>query len=199
MTGRSFPMVLASVAALASVACDRSVPAQAPTAAAPVKCDVQLRSWVVAGRARHLYLSCDCPEGYEYLEDRIEFTTIALRWDFAESSLEDGIHRIARMTRGTHLGPMLGDPNDRLEAEWSLDVDIVECLQRDTVFSSEYRLLGPNSNSGIRGIAERCGLTLPDHVLSTGGMLGEFPGIELEPGAEVPPSAWRAAGINPGI
>ena len=179
--------------------CGRSAPAPTENHAQVVECDVELRSWVVAGRARHLYLSCDCPEGYEELEDRIEYTTIALRWDFQEARLEDGVHRIARMTRGEHLGPVLGDPNDRLEATWRLSADVVECLQRDTVFGLEYRLLGPNSNSGIRGVAERCGLTLPDRVLRGGGMFGEFPGIELAPGDEVPESAWDEAGIVRGI
>jgi len=160
-----------------------------------VECTVELRSWVVAGRGRHLFLDCDCPDGYERLEDRIEYTTAALRRDFDAARDADGLRHIARMTRGDVLGPVFGERDERLEAKWRVGVDVVECLQRDAVFALEYRLLGPNSNSGIRAIAEGCGLTLPDRVLAGGGMLGEFPGIELSPGPEVPPDLWASVGI----
>ena len=163
--------------------------------AKPVECDVELRSWVVAGRGRHLYLECDCPDGYERFEDRIEFTSAALRWDFDGSRVADAVHRIARMTRGAHLHPVMHEPDGRLEARWRLDIETVERLQADRVFAREYRLLGPNSNSGMRWVAEHCGVTLPQHVLSGGGMLGEFPGIEMDPGAEVPQSLWESVGV----
>jgi hypothetical protein len=191
---RAIACLAASAPIVLTFACTR-VESPAPEQSAPVECDVELRSWVVAGRGRHLYLSCDCPDGYEQLEDRIEFTSIALRWDFDAALATDGLHRIARMTRGANLGPVLGAPDDRLEATWRLDTGTLACLQRDRAFALEYRLLGPNSNSGIRAVAEACGLALPPHVLSGGGMLGEFPGIELSPGDEVPEDLWESVGI----
>jgi hypothetical protein len=192
-TARAAMLALALSIAI-SPACTR-VETPEPQKPAPVECDVELRSWVVAGRGRHLYLSCDCPDGFEHLEDRIEFTSIALRSDFDGALATDGLHRIARMTRGAHLGPVLGPPDDRLEATWRLDTETLACLQRDRAFTLEYRLLGPNSNSGIRAVAEACGLALPPHVLSGGGMLGQFPGIELSPGEEVPEDLWESVGI----
>ncbi|TVQ76096.1 MAG: hypothetical protein EA380_09270, partial [Phycisphaeraceae bacterium] len=44
-----------------------------------IECTIELRSWIVAGRGRHLYLDCHCPEPYEHLNTRIEYTKITLR------------------------------------------------------------------------------------------------------------------------
>lgn len=186
----------ASLALLAVLsACEPAAAPLAASTALPVLCQVELRSWVVAGRGRHLYLTCDCPDGYEHLEDRIEFTSAALREDFEPSRATDGLFRIARMTPGRHLGPMLAPPDNRFEAAWTLPVSTIERLQRDRVFALEYRLLGPNSNSAMRAVLEDADIPLPDRIATSGGMLGEFPGMELSPGEELPPSLWPEAGI----
>jgi hypothetical protein len=42
---------------------------------------------------------------------------------------------------------------------------------------------------------ESCGLGLPRRVLNSGGVLGEFPGIDLDPGPEVPEGEWGVFGL----
>lgn len=171
--------------------------APAPDAEQGVVCSAELRSWIVAGRGRHMYLQIIAPEPFGELSGRIEYTTVALRKDYDPWSDATKQPRIGRMTPGRALGPLaFGPPADnRLEAKYELSVTQVRALQRDRIFTEVYALLGANSSSGLRRTMEDAGLRLPDHVLRTGGAMGEFPGVEFDPGPEIPRENWGAFGL----
>lgn len=197
------------------------------------ECTVELRSWIVLGRGRHLYLDCDCPEPFTHLNRRIEYTKITLRTDHDSdvTSYLDQVYdhqnphnkgasgppkndqsgeknpsgarrnpasNIARMTPGRRLYPIIADENDRLETTYILPVETVESLQHDRIFSLDYALFGPNSNSGVRKVMEEEGLRLPPRILAAEGALGEFPGISMDPGDDVPPDRWPDLGVPDG-
>ena len=105
---------------------------------------------------------------------------------------------IGRMTRGAPLRPILAEPRDRLEFTYRAPASVVERLQRDVVFTEPYRLLGPNSNSGLRWVMEEAGLRLPGRVVRSGGVLGEFPGIGMSPGEPIGAEAWAGVGLPGG-
>ena len=182
----------------------------APTPASPAdttSCDLQLRSWIVAAQGRHLYLECDCPPPFDNLSGRVEFTSASLRSDYdpaAAAALIAADHawtpRIARMSRDAHLGPppFITDPHDRLEQTYRVPASAVAILQEDRLFTLPYFLLGPNSNSAIRAVMEAAGIPLPQRVLASGGMLGDFPGIAQSPGPILPPDQWPAAALPGG-
>jgi hypothetical protein len=174
----------ALLAGLAAVAAGGGV-LSAPQPRLDTSCAVELRSWVVAGWGRHLYLQCECPPPHEHLSGRIEYTRASLRVD-AAPTWPQRFDPIARMSPGVWLRPVLGSPRDRLEARYSVAPAQASELQRDRVFSRAYRLLGPNSNSAIRAVMEQVGLTLPMRVVSSGGVLGSYPGVHLDPGDAAP-------------
>lgn len=178
----------------------RTAPAKAsaPDAEQGVVCSAELRSWIVAGRGRHMYLQISAPEPFGELSGRIEFTSLALRQDYNPWSDTSKQPRIGRMTPGRTLGPLgFGPaPDNRLEAKYAISVAQARALQRDRVFTEAYALLGANSSSGLRRAMEDAGLSLPDHVLRAGGALGEFPGVEFDPGPEIPTGNWGALGLN---
>lgn len=166
--------------------------------APPVRCNCELRSWVVAGRGRHLLLEIDCPAPLDDLDGVVEFTSAALREDYDPARDPSGAPRVASMTRGVRLQPFLnrvGAPEERIEARWTVDADAARCLLRDRLFESRYALLGPNSNSAMAGALASCGLALPDGVLAGAGILGEFPGVDFDPGPEVPADRWGEFGL----
>jgi hypothetical protein len=173
-----------------------------PESASPeVLCRAELHSWVVSRPhpGRHLFLEIDCPAGYEHLNGRVEFTSAALRRDYAPAPGSNDRARVARMTRGGTLVPLIGDGTDtRLEGIYELTVAQAECLQRDRMFEAAYVLLGPNSTSGMLAALRDCGCGIPAQILRGGGWLGEFPGAELTPGAEVPPERWAGHGVPTG-
>jgi len=176
--------------------------ASAP-AGSPALCTAELRSWVVAGWGRPLYLQCDCPAPNDHLSGRVEFTSASLRHDYTgpaghRAAIGLGDAPIARMSRGAHLRPLLGRPDDRLEARYRVSPATAARLQRDRLFQRPYRLLGPNSNSAMRIVLENVGLPLPDHVRGSGGTLGAFPGVWHDPGDEAPPETWDALGFPQG-
>ncbi len=157
----------------------------------------ELRSWVVAGWGRHLYLQILEAPGYEQLAGRVEFTSALMRDDYRPSGDATGKPRIARMTIGEHLGPIMDiEPDNRLEGELLLTPAQARCLQRDRVFSEPYSLVTTNSSSGLRAAIESCGCAIPMHVAQSGGVLGEFPGIDRSPGAEVDAGEWRRFGLG---
>lgn len=163
----------------------------------PSECACELRSWIVAGQARHLFLKIDCPPELAELSTVVEFTSAALRADFAPpASGAIDPAPIAMMTRGNRLRPALGPPDNRLEAAWTIDAKQAACLQRDRVFERAYFLLGPNSNSGMRAACEACGLELPPHVVGGEGLLSEFPGVGMDPGEERAAADWAARGAG---
>ncbi len=223
-------------------ACDRqqpSITAQPPqheniqSIASGVECEVQLRSWVVLGRGRHLYLDCLCPEPYDHLNTRIEYTKITLRTDHdssttsylddlqeaqtppntgASDSSENTLNpaekpqntpsaiagNIARMTPGRRLYPVIANERDRLEMTYKLPLATVEFLQRDRIFTNDYALLGPNSNSGIRKVMLEADLHIPARILAAEGALAEYPGISMDPGDDLPHHLWGDLGILSG-
>jgi len=71
-------------------------------------------------------------------------------------------------------------------------------LQRDRVFEFAYFLVGPNSNSAMRAACESCDVALPEAILAGGGVLGEFPGIDLDHGPEIPREEWVGLGWGQG-
>lgn len=163
------------------------------------RCDCELRSWVVAGKGRHLFLEVKCPDPIADLSDVVEYTSAALRVDYrAPEGGGAAAPPIAKMTKGVRLGPAFGAPDNRLEASWRVDAAKAACLVRDRVFERAYFILGPNSNSGLRAACEACGLEMPESVLEERGPLGAFPGVGMTPGQEVAPEGWDQFGITRG-
>jgi hypothetical protein len=171
-------------------------PAPGPREVEPVRLVAELRSWVVVMRARHLYLEILPREGYEHLAGRVEFTAAVLRSDYSPSEDGGGAPRLVRMLGGPLGPPPFGPPADhRLEAVYLLSPEQAACLQRDRVFRCAYALLGANSNAALRCVMEACGLPFPAHIASSGGPLGEFPGVEFDAGEEMDPAEWARHGI----
>lgn len=193
--------LLPALALLAATADGRAAdPSAGDAADQPVVCDCELRSWVVAGRGRHMLLDIDCPDAFDDLDGVVEFTTAAYRDDYDPARDQAEAPRIARMTRGVRLLPFLapaggGFPGERIEASWTIPLDAAQCLQRDRVFANRYALLGPNSNSAMAAVLGLCGLDAPDAVLQGAGVFGAFPGVDLDPGEEIPRNRWPAFGI----
>lgn len=188
---------LALIPAVALLALAGAAPDKAAEPDPPAACDCELRSWVVAGRGRHLLLEIDCPPALDDLDGVVEFTSAALRDDYDPALDASGAPRIARMTQGVRLEPFLArdQVDERIEARWSVSPQAAACLQRDRLFAAQYILLGPNSNSAMASALASCGLALPDAVVSGAGILGEFPGIDLNPGDELPAHRWRDFGV----
>ncbi len=174
--------------------------AAAPVSEATLR--VELRSWIVAGRGRHLYARIIPPEGapehIAALADVVEYWSTAQRMQYLASGDPDRDGRIAKMPRGVRVRPMLAEPDDRLEAVYEVTASQAMELQRDRMFESRYFLLGPNSTSGLRAAFEAAGLTLPQHVIDGRGILGEFPGVDLSAGAAIPVDQWMRYGLNDG-
>lgn len=168
--------------------------------AAESRCDCELRSWVVAGRGRHLLLDIDCPDGFDDLDGVVEFSTAAHRDDYDWMRDQSGAPRIARMTRGVRIGPFLvpaGDeePVERVEARWTITPGTAACLQRDRLFERQYILLGPNSNSAMAAVLDACALDAPAEVRNGAGLFGEFPGVDMDPGDEIDGERWADFGL----
>lgn len=119
-----------------------------------------------------------------------------MRTDYHYTRDATGRPRVGRM-RGGRIGPpsIAGPPDNRLETVYELTMDQARCLQRDRVFEAEYVLVGANSNAAMRRVTSECGLILPERVRTGGGLLGEFPGIEFDVGAEIAPDEWAAHGV----
>lgn len=188
--------LLVLVAALFAWGALRPAARERAEAVRPVLCRAELRSWVVLGRGRHLYLEVECPPSHESLSGRVEFTSVMIRNDYRYTRDASGQPRVGAMRGGRVVPPpFAGPPDNRLEAVYELTLDQVRRLRRDRVFEAPYMLVGPNSNAAMRRVAEECGVTLPPRVLGGFGLLGEFPGIEADVGAEVDPSEWQRFGV----
>ncbi|TVQ77403.1 MAG: hypothetical protein EA380_07395, partial [Phycisphaeraceae bacterium] len=153
-------------------------------------------------------------EPYEHLNTRIEYTKITLRTDHRQPAtsyralIDDAenpqnTHRaeagnIARMTPGRRLWPIIQNERDRLEATYRIPLTTAKSLQRDRVFTVEYALLGPNSNSGIRKVMQEHDLRLPPRILAAEGAFAEYPGITMDPGDDLDPADWHAVGLTKG-
>jgi hypothetical protein len=168
-----------------------------PRQTSPPRVRAELRSWVVAGRGRHLYLEILPVNSAGAGGERVEFTAAMLRRDYRYTRDRGGSPRVARM-RGGPLNPpaFCGPPDNRLEATYELTPEQARCLARDRLFSTPYALLGANSNAGLRRVMSECGCALPPHVLAGGGWLGEFPGIDADVGEDVPETRWGEFGIE---
>lgn len=162
----------------------------------PVLCRVELRSFIVAGRGRHLYLLIDCPEGYDEFDGRVEYSTAAHRTDYTAPTDRSGAARVAKMSAGHPLYPIIENADDRFEAEFEITLEQAICLQQDRVFSARYALLGTNSSSGLRGAVELCDCELPEQIVNAGGMFGDYPGIDHDPGRVIDRELWPAFGIE---
>ncbi len=157
-------------------------------------CRAELRSWVVAGRGRHMFLEIDCPAGHNELDGIVEFANTAMRSDFDWTLDPGGAARIARMEKGIRVLPALGSTKERLEEVFLLSPATARCLQRDRLFEEAYFLLGPNSNSAMRAACESCEVPLPQQVTNGAGVFGEFPGVDFSPGDEIPQAQWKEYG-----
>lgn len=194
----AFLTIAAGMTRCSARASDPLQPPRSVSEAPEVEIRAELRSWVVAGRGRHMYLQIFAPEPYEELSGRVEYTTVALRSDYEPWSDTSGAPRVGRMSRGRILCPLPFGPaaDNRLEATYTLTVEQARILQRDRIFDQPYVLVGTNSSSGLRRVMEEAGLRLPEHVLRGGGVFGEFPGVQLSPGEELPPERWASHGLR---
>lgn len=188
--------LLALACCFAVASCSRSAPS---SAAAEVKVKAELRSWVVVGRGRHLYLQIEAPPPNTDVSGRVEYTMVTLRSDYDPRADASGAPRLGRYRGPGHLRPpdFAPPPDNRLEATYILTIDQARCIQRDRIFEEPYILVGPNSNAGLRAAMESCGVPLPDRIKSSGGLLGEFPGIDFKAGDEIPRDQWRRYGLEP--
>ncbi len=185
-------LALAAIGMLAAVS---STPPDDPDPLALV----EIRSWVVAGRGRHMYAQITSPPGHEHLSTIVEYTGAFARTGYAPPSDRARADRIVKVARGDRVHPFLDIPMDnRLEAVYWLPVETIEELQRDRAFTGRYSLLGPNSSSGLRAAFESSGVPLPASLRASGGVWGEFPGVELAPGEELAPDQWRDHGFSVG-
>lgn len=161
-----------------------------------VVCRAELRSWVVAGRGRHLYLLLECPEPYGYLSGRIEFGAASLRDDYRAPADRAYGERVTRMSRGAELvPPATGYVDNRLEAVFEVTPEQAACLQRDRMWSARYVLVGSNSNSAMRATLGECGCETPVRVTAGAGLFGEFPGIDVALGGEIEGDRWEDFGV----
>lgn len=189
-------------ASLALLGCERSEESSSSVSEAvvpapePILCRVEVRSFIVMGRGRHLYLLIDCPEGYDQYDGRVEYTTAAYRADYSAPTDRSGAARVAKMSAGRPLFPIIENAQDRLETEFEVTLEQAICLQQDRVFSERYALLGTNSSSGLRRAMELCDCALPDRIIGSGGMLGDFPGIDKDPGRVLNRELWPSFGIE---
>ena len=194
------PILFLLITTLIAIATEACAPGGAPTPEPKAEemveamCDCELRSWVVAGRGRHLFIEIDCPPEFDSLDGVVEFANTAMRRDFDWTLDPDGAARNARMEIGERVFPPFGEPDNRLEASFELPVNAALCLQRDRLYDSLYFILGPNSNSMMRAACESCEVELPEHILNGFGVFGEFPGIDMSPGDEIPADQWRGYG-----
>jgi len=162
----------------------------------PVLCRVEVRSFIVAGRGRHLYLLIECPEGYDEYNGRVEYTSATFRADYSAPDDRSGAARVAKMSAGRPLYPIIDNADDRFETEFEVPLDQAICLQQDRVFMARYALLGTNSSSGLRRAMELCDCELPDRITNAGGFFGDFPGINQDPGRVIDRELWPSFGIE---
>lgn len=162
-------------------------------------CTAELRSWVVAGRGRHLYLQISCQPPYKHLSGRVEFTEARLRSDYVPVRDPDFVNRVVKMNRGLALRPpFFGRDDNKLEATYILSPEQAACLQADRLYSRRYQLVGSNSTSAMRGALQSCGLALPDTILRGGGVLGRYPGVDSPIGELIAPPDWPQYGFPDG-
>lgn len=174
--------------------------ARAVRSGASERCTVELRSWVVAGRGRHMFAEIKPAQGVAWPSDLplvVEYWSAAIREDYQEPAQETRAARIARMPLGMRVKPALVTPPDnRLEGMYRVTFRQAKELAKDRVFENRYFLLGPNSSSGLRAAFEAAGLELPERTLTGRGVLGEFPGVDLPAGREVPRARWGMYGLG---
>lgn len=199
--GRAKATASAVVLALVAVACAWAALGLRRSSAmgmgARVVCRGELRSWVVLGQGRHLYLQIECPPPLQALSGRVEFTSVMLRSDYRYTRDDSGRPRVGLMRGGIIRPPAFAAPPDnRLEAAYELTPEQVRCLRRDRVFEKAYVLVGANSNAAMRRVAQSCGVALPPWVLAGGGVLGEFPGIDADVGEEIAEEEWGRFGVG---
>lgn len=163
----------------------------------PVTYRAELRSWVVAGYGRHLYLEVFDPVDSMKVLERVEFGSTAQRTDYRSPSDLRRAGRVSRMTPGVILHPIFSPPDNRIEAEYFLSEAQMKSLRRDRVFSVPYELIGRNSNAAMARALRDAGLALPQRVERGGGVLGEFPGIDLDVGRDIEPERWGEYGVVP--
>ena len=195
-------LALGGVAAVWSPVGSSKNAAVAAAAAPEIMVRVELRSWIVAGRGRHLYAVVIPPENappeIAALADVVEYWSTAQRFGYRPTGDIERDGRIAKMPRGVRVRPMLTEPDDRLEAVYEMTAPLAMELVRDRMFTSRYFLLGPNSMSGLRAAFQAAGMDLPRHVLDGRGILGEFPGVDLPAGPVIPAEEWTRFGVASG-
>ncbi len=203
--------LLATLGVAATLAALATTPATPPAQTAapepqpelqpePATCTVELRSWIVMGRGRHLFIDIDCPAPFNHLDGRVEYTTATFRQDYDPALDTTAAPRLTRYDRDRRLFPPFAAPDNRLEAEYSVTTDQAHCLQLDRTFTTPYQLVGSNSNAGLRATLEDCGLQLPESLTTNeaGLPFADFPGINTPAGEQLPPEQWPDAGLPAG-
>ncbi len=167
-----------------------------PPAATEPAVRVELRSWVVYGRGRHLYALIHWPD--QDAPETVEYWSTA-RWrNYQPPPDEARRERIAKMPRGIIVRPAYAEQaaTDRHEADWTLPLSRAKAIADERVFEERYYLLGPNSTSGLRAAFRAAGLDFPAHITLGAGIWGEFPGVDLSPGNEIDREQWASYGIS---
>jgi len=146
-----------------------------------------------------MYARITAPPGHEHLSTVVEYTGAFARRGYTSPADPARRDRIVKVARGDRVGPFLNIPPDnRLEAVYWLPLDAARNLQRDRAFEARYALLGPNSSSGLRAAFESSGVPLPASLRDAGGAFGQFPGVDMTPGAELPAGRWPDYGFTSG-
>ncbi len=161
-------------------------------------CACELRSWVVAGRGRHMYLEIDCPDEFDHLDGVVEFGSAMQRSDWRGRWERENMPRVAKINRGVRIEPVLVEADNRLEAEYAVTLEQASELHRDRLWEDVYRLLGPNSTSAMLRALSEAKLALPEHVLAEGRPFASFPGAEFELGEEAVAERWGEFGLPDG-
>ena len=198
------PIALATLLITAVAAAILSSPRTTPHHESQSRlCSAELRSWVVAGWSRHLYLDIFCPSSHAHLNGRIEFSTALLRpgYDPDQNTTLDAPPLI-RMGRQSALAPppFAPPPDHRLEHTYPLTTTEARCLQLDRLYSTPYILTEANSNAAINAALNECGLELPPHINTPQATqpLGTFPGALAATGPAAPPERWPALRLPDG-
>jgi len=126
----------------------------------------------------------------------VEYTSAAFRADYSAPDDRSGAARVAKMSAGRPLYPIIENADDRFELEFEVLLDQAICLQQDRVFMARYALTGTNSSSGLRRAMELCDCELPDRITNAGGFFGDYPGIDQDPGEVIDRERWPSFGID---
>ncbi len=186
-------MVVAAVLLAGCTSLPMAPGAPVPTAVrSEAECAIpaELRSWPVFANGRHLRL--DSLGGCGTKPFSVEY------FDARDMLPREGVVGLGNTDASRRIRPPGGQPvTERIEARYELSAETAECIAMLRVYERPYRLLGPNSSSGLRATMNECGIPMPDHLPGKGGMLSSFPGIDHDAGPAVLKAPLEAFGLYP--